>query len=246
MRTKTAPLSYYPVFLDVKDKKCVVIGGGEVAFRKVNTLLDNGANVEVISPELCPGLMTNQGINVLRRTYQPGDIAGAFLAIVATDSRETNRSIAAEARKERVLINVVDDAEYCDFILPSLVRNGDITIAISTAGKSPALARKLRTKLEKEFGEEYGRLVRIVEEIRSELKRRGLKVDSETWQEALDLDVLTSLIKKGQSEKARETVWQNLLRETGESKIPRKCQAVSAVKEKTFLPSCHPEQDEVG
>jgi len=208
--------SYYPVFLDIAGKKCVVVGGGEVAFRKVNTLLENGAEVEVISPELCPELEATREISISHRPYQPGDLAGAFLAIVATDNRETNHQIAMEARSRGVLVNVVDDVEYCDFILPSLVHRGDITIAISTAGKSPALARKLRTRLEKEFGEEYAVLVRIIEEIRREIKRRGLSIDNDTWQDALDLDLLAGLVKAGQSEKAREIITQNLLKQQNE------------------------------
>lgn len=218
MKNIKSPSAYYPVFLDVKGKKCVVIGGGEVAFRKVSTLLDNGAEVKVISPELYPDLAANRQITVIKRTYRQGDIAGAFLAIVATDSPETNHSAAAEARKEKVLVNVVDDAEYCDFILPSLVHRGDITIAISTAGKSPALARKLRTKLEKEFGEEYAELAVIAEEVRSDVKRRGLKIDSEKWQEALDVEMLTGLIKGGQQEKAREHIKQKLLSQDKQNK----------------------------
>lgn len=216
MSRKGQSPSYYPVFLDIDGKTCVVIGGGEVALRKVNTLLENGAKVEVISPGLCPELAANREINISRRAYRPGDMAGAFLAIVATDNRETNHQIALEGRRRGVLVNVVDDAEYSDFILPSLVHRGDITIAISTAGKSPALARKLRTRLEKEFGEEYGELVGIVEEIRSEIKQRGLSIDNETWQDALDLDLLAGLIKKGQTEKAREMISRNLLKQHNE------------------------------
>ncbi len=214
MSKKGQSSSYYPVFLDIAGKKCVVVGGGEVALRKVNTLLDNGANVEVISPELCPELAAKGQINVTKRAYQPGDLTGAFLAIVATDNRETNHQIAREGRSRGVLVNVVDDAEYSDFILPSLVQRGDIAIAISTAGKSPALARKLRTRLEKEYGEEYAVLVRVIDEIRSEIKQRGIVIDAETWQDALDLDLLSGLIKKGQTEKAREIISRNLLSST--------------------------------
>jgi precorrin-2 dehydrogenase / sirohydrochlorin ferrochelatase len=216
MSKKGQSPSYYPVFLDIEGKKCVVIGGGEVALRKVNALLDNGASVEVISPELCPELTANREISISQRIYQPGDLTGAFLAVVATDNRETNHQIALEGRSRGVLVNVVDDAEYCDFILPSVVHRGDITIAISTAGKSPALARKLRTRLENEFGEEYAILVRIIEDIRREMKQQGLNIDTETWQDALDLDLLTGLIKKGKPETAKETITANLLRQHNE------------------------------
>ena len=201
---------YYPVFLDVEGKKCIVVGGGNVALRKVETLLENRAKVVVISPELCPALAGNKQINVIKRECIPGDIAGAFLAIVATDDREVNHRIALEGRSSGVLVNVVDDAEYSNFILPSVVQRGDVAIAVSTAGKSPALARKLRTRLEKEFGEEYDVLASILDEIRREIKQRGLAVDAETWQTVLDLDKLTGWIKKGQSEKAREFVRKNL------------------------------------
>ena len=185
--------------------------------RKVNTLLDNGAKVEVISPELCPGLAANREISISRRAYRPGDLAGAFLAVVATDNRETNHKVAMEARSERVLVNVVDDAEYCDFILPSLVQRGDITIAISTAGKSPALARKLAHPV----GERIRRGIRRPgADCRRDTQRDKAAWASastaETWQEALDLDLLAGLIKKGQTEKARETITRNLLKQHNE------------------------------
>ena len=214
MNKKGHSPAYYPVFLDIDGKKCVVVGGGQVALRKVTTLLDKGAKVEVISPELCPELAVNREISISRRAYRDGDLNGAFIAVVATDNRETNHQIAREGRSRGVLVNVVDDAEYSDFILPALVHRGDITIAVSTAGKSPALARKLRIRLEKEFGEEYAVLVGIIEEIRRDIKLQGLNIDSETWQDALDLDLLTGLIKQGRTEKARETITRNLLGST--------------------------------
>lgn len=212
MRAKASSPSYYPVFLDIAGKRCVVIGGGQVALRKVQTLLEYGAKVEVISPELCPELDAVTEIHVSRRHYQLGDLKGAFLAIVATDNYGINHQIAREARSQAVLVNVVDDAEYCDFILPSLVRRGDMTIAVSTAGRSPALARKLRTRLEQDFGEEYAVLVRLIDEVRRDLKQRGITVDSETWQDALELDLLTGLVKLGQIEKAREILSRHLLK----------------------------------
>jgi len=210
MSEKTQTPSYYPVFLDIAGKRCVVVGGGQVALRKVQTLFEYKAKVEVISPELCPELAAIPEISISRRHYQPGDLKGAFLAIVATDNHEINHQVAREARSQAVLVNVVDDAEYCDFILPSLVRRGDMTIAVSTAGRSPALARKLRTRLEQDFGEEYAALVGLIDEVRRELKQRGIKVDAETWQDALELDLLTGLVKLGQTEKARVLLMEGL------------------------------------
>jgi siroheme synthase-like protein len=204
---------YYPVFLNVKGRKCAVIGGGQVALRKVVTLLEYGAKVEVISPELCPELADLAGekeINLLNREYRQGDLNGVFVAIAATDSSIINHQVAAEAREKSVLVNVVDDAAYCDFIAPSIIRRGDITIAISTAGRSPALARKLRTKLEKEFGEEYARLGRLIGEVRAEAKKQKITVDSEGWQRAIDLDKILELLINNEEEKAKDTLLSNL------------------------------------
>ncbi len=204
---------YYPVFLTVKGRKCAVIGGGQVALRKVVTLLECGAEVKVISPELCPELASLAGrkeISVLHREYHSGDLNGIFVAIAATDSSIINQKVAAEAREKSVLVNVVDDAGYSDFIAPSIIRRGEITIAISTSGQSPALARKLRTKLEKEFGEEYARLGRLLGEVRAEAKKQKITVDGDGWQEAIDIDRILELIKNGDEEKAKNTVLNNL------------------------------------
>jgi len=206
---------YYPIFLNIRGKRCVVVGGGPVALRKVKALLEHEANVEVISPELCPELSQlakSRAIQVLQKNYNGGDLQGAFIAIAATDDGEINNKVAEEARAKGVLVNVVDDSEHSDFIVPSQLRRGDITIAVSTAGKSPALARKIRTRLEKDFGAEYASLALLVDEVRSELKRQGIKINGYSWQEAIDLDVLIELLRTGQDEKAKATLLANLER----------------------------------
>jgi precorrin-2 dehydrogenase/sirohydrochlorin ferrochelatase len=200
------PRSYYPVFLDIRGRKCVVFGGGQVARRKVEALLEHGAHVEVISPDLCPELgrlAEDRRINVSRRPYRAGDLRGALIAIAATGSGNINQEIVKEARGDGVLVNVVDGARESDFIAPSYLRRGNITIAVSTAGSSPALARKIRARLEEEFGDEYASLAFLVEEVRAGLKRRGIKVSSDDWQKALDLDMIIGFLKKGEIEKAR-------------------------------------------
>lgn len=205
--------SYYPVFLNLDGKKCVVFGGGEVALRKVKMLRDFGAEVTVISPALCPGLVTLAGsrvINALRRAYRPGDLNNAFVVIAATDEKDVNAAIASEARELGVLVNIINAPEVCDFIVPAYVRRGDVTIAVSTAGRSPALARHIRGRLEREFGEEYAALAQLIGEVRSELRELNTKPDSETWQEALDLDLLIDLLKKGESSKARAILLNGL------------------------------------
>ncbi len=207
--------SYYPIFLGISGKRCVVVGGGEVALRKVRALLEHEAEVEVISPDLCLELaqmVEKKIILVLPRSYNDGDLEGIFIAIAATDDGKINRKVAEEAKKRGVLVNVVDDPEQSAFIAPSYLRRGALTIAVSTAGKSPALARKIRTRLEKVFGAEYASLALVICEIRSELKEQGIKVNGDIWQEAIDLDALTQMLRGGQSEKAKATLLTNLER----------------------------------
>lgn len=198
-------MSYYPVFLDIKNQPCVVIGGGSVALRKVNMLLDHEAQVTVISPQLCLELekMTESTINVIRRDYQSGDVEEAFVVVAATDNPLANEQVAREASEKGKLINVVDVPALSNFIVPSYLRRGDLTVAVSTNGKSPALARKIRTSLEEKFGVEYAQLISMVEEVRSELKVKGITVSTETWQQALDIDSLLDLIRSKQVSQAK-------------------------------------------
>jgi len=207
--------TYYPIFLKISGKKCVVIGGGQVALRKVRTLLEHGASVKVISPDLCSTLnqLAEGGqINVLQRSYRVGDLQDAVIAIAATNDSNTNLEMVREARRKVVLVNVVDDPENSDFIVPSYIRRGDVTIAISTAGRSPALARKIRNRLEKDFGDEYASLALLIDEVRAEVKRQGIKVNGDAWQEALDLDLLNDLIRRGDNKKAKAILLSNLKR----------------------------------
>jgi len=215
MKRKERMPSYYPMFLNISGKKCVVAGGGQVALRKVRMLLEHGASVEVISPELCSELnrLAESGeIRVLLRNFSAGDLQNAFMAIAATSDDNTNREVVRESREKAVLVNVVDEPEGCDFIVPSYLRRGDITIAISTGGRSPALARKIRTSLERYFGNEYAALALLVDEVRSEVKRQGIEVNGDAWQEALDLDLLVEMLRKGNHEQAKAILLNNLKR----------------------------------
>jgi len=206
-------IPYYPVFMNVKGKKCVVIGGGQVALRKVRILLEHGADVEVISPDLYPELaeLAERGeIRALTREYQAGDLENAFVAIAAINNNEINQRVVVEARRRAVLVNVVDDAEKSDFIVPSYLRRGDVAIAVSTGGKSPALARKIRSRLENELGNEYALLACLIGEARDEVRQRKIKIDSDSWQKALDLDLLLELLRKGEKGRAKATLLSNL------------------------------------
>ena len=211
---------YCPLFLNIRGKKCLVVGGGTVALRKTEALLKHGAQVEIISPVLCTRLnqlVESEAIHWLRRDYQAGDLKDALLAIATTDDVKTNEMIAEEARQRKILVNVVDNPQLSDFIVPSYFNRGNIAIAVSTSGRSPALARKLRSQLESEVGVEYAQLALIVEEVRFELKQQGVSIDSDTWQKALDLDLLINLVKAGRTQEARNTLF-NDLKVQGQSK----------------------------
>ena len=215
MKKEKQPLPYYPMFLDISGKRCVVVGGGQVALRKVNMLLEHGADVEVISLDFCSELsdLADSGeIRILHRNYQAGDLKDALIVIASTSDENTNMEIARDARSNVSLVNVVDDPEKSDFIVPSYLRRGDVTIAISTSGRSPALARKIRTKLEKEFGDEYASLALVIDKVRTELRQQGIKVDGDIWQEALDLDLAIDLLKKGDDRKIETILFSNLKR----------------------------------
>lgn len=169
-------MNYYPVCLDLRERPCTVIGGGRVAERKVRGLLSCGALVKVVSPELGAGLKdlleAEDNLSWVPRPYCDGDLDDAFLAIAATDDKETQQSVYLEAEKRRIPVNVADVPALCSFILPATVRRGDLTLAISTGGKSPALAKQLRLDLEKRFGPEYKILVDILGSLRSEVLAR--------------------------------------------------------------------------
>ena len=155
-------MSYYPLFLELKEKPCLVIGGGPVAFRKAAALLRCGARVTVVSPALSAGLkrlVQKKKVRWKGRWFRPADLAGAELAVAATEDEAANRAAAREARRRRIWINVVDKPELCSFILPSVVRRGRLVLAVSTGGASPALAKWIRRDLEARYGPEFGKLL---------------------------------------------------------------------------------------
>ncbi|HWQ83366.1 MAG TPA: bifunctional precorrin-2 dehydrogenase/sirohydrochlorin ferrochelatase [Anaerolineales bacterium] len=156
----------------METQRVIIIGGGSVAARKATSLVDAGACPLVISPDLHPDLedlLARDEIRYLARGYQPGDLAGAFLVISATDDPGVNQQVWEAARTAGCLVNIVDDPSRCNFILPAVVRRGDLSLSISTGGGSPALARRLRERLDAEFGPEYGDLAAILDELRPQL-----------------------------------------------------------------------------
>jgi precorrin-2 dehydrogenase/sirohydrochlorin ferrochelatase len=170
-------MKYYPVFLDVQGRRCLVVGGGGVAQRKVRGLVEAGAQVTVISPELTSSLrrlVNKKRITHLPRRYRKGDLRGYFLVYGATDHSSTQNLIAAGVKSSAVLLNIVDRPGLCNFIAPAIVKRGDLILAISTGGASPALAKKLRGELEQSFGPEYARALRFLQSLRKKLMASSL------------------------------------------------------------------------
>ena len=165
-------MAYIPIFLDVTGRQCVVVGGGEVAARKVESLLEAGAHVTVVSPRLLSPLsaiVAGGSVTHIARDYQPGDIRGCVLVYAATDDPKLHRELAAEARALGIPINVADVPELCTFIAPAVVKRGSLQIAISTGGASPAFAARLRRTLEDQFGTEYALTLEVLRAARRRL-----------------------------------------------------------------------------
>ena len=165
-------MKYYPVNLDIRNRKCLVVGGGTVGTRKVMTLLNCGAKVTVVSSDVAEKLQELSDGDIIKlekRPFQISDLDEMFLVMGATDNQEINREIHSEAERLGVLCNIADRPEVCNFILPAIVNRGDLIIAISTSGKSPAFAKKIRKDLEKVFGTEYAGFLKLMGEIRNKL-----------------------------------------------------------------------------
>ncbi len=163
-----------PVILRVASKKCVVVGGGNVAAQKVKQLLECGASVVVVSPDLCSELtnFSEQGqIQWLPMRYEPSVLEDAFLVFACTDDMEVNQRVFVDCEARKIWCNVVDVPELCNFYMPSILRRGDLVIAVSTSGNSPALARRVRLFLESIIGDEFGVLVRLLSEMKGEMRR---------------------------------------------------------------------------
>lgn len=174
-------MKYYPVNLDIRGRRCLVVGGGSVSTRKVKALLGCGAIVEVVATDVSSRLcsLSEEGlISLARRPYGSSDLAGAFLVIGATDDEALNAEISRDAERTGVLCNIADRPEACSFILPAVVNRGDLVIAVSTSGKSPAFAKKLRQDLEAEFGEEYGEFLLLMGAVRSRLLEQDHEPES--------------------------------------------------------------------
>jgi precorrin-2 dehydrogenase/sirohydrochlorin ferrochelatase len=191
-------LKYYPVFWDIRDKTCVIVGGGEIALRKAERLLDCGAKVSVISPKLVPELaaLKDKGLIAHVASEYSGDLIDkAALIIGATDDEKINTRISQDARAKGIPVNIVDDPEKCDFILPSIVQRGNLAITIGTGGKSPALARHLREELEARYGKEYEIFLNILGELRKKMEKNA-RVGRDWFDALMKAGILESIRDK--------------------------------------------------
>ncbi|AJE04463.1 precorrin-2 dehydrogenase/sirohydrochlorin ferrochelatase family protein [Geobacter pickeringii] len=165
-------MNFFPVNLNIRGRTATIVGGGGVACRKCHALLEGGARITIIAPRLDPSLgeLRDQGLLThIQRPYEPGDLAGAFLVFAATDSAAVNRTVAEEAASRGILVSLADSPALGTFTMPSVVRRGELLIAVSTGGKSPALARLIREQLEEEFGPEYAEALAILGAFREKL-----------------------------------------------------------------------------
>jgi siroheme synthase-like protein len=200
-------MGYYPIFIELQGRRCLVIGGGPEAQRKVEGLLAAGGNVTVISPTLTGdlrALLAEGKLTWEERDYREGDVEGYEVVMVATDDGAVNADVAAEGKRRRVWVNAADDTKNCDFILPAVIRRGKIVVAASTSGTSPALARRLREELEAYLTDDMPALADLLAEVREELRARKIAPDAELWQEAIDEELRVLLAqRKHRQAKAR-------------------------------------------
>ena len=220
-------MRYYPVFLDIADKPVVVIGGGNIAHQKMENLLAAGAKVTVISPELndeMTALRDDGKFMYLSRPYEPGDIDGYELVFVATDDHEENRRVWNEGRERHIWVNAVDDIPNCDFIMPGIVKQGELILAISTSGTSPAMARKVREDIQAFLTDDDSALLDLAAEVRRELREQGITVkgcehcqrnNNDVWNSALDGEV-KKFLHEGKRAEAKARILNLLLSPSGQ------------------------------
>ena len=169
------PRAYYPMFADLTGRRCVVVGGGMVAQRKVTTLLGYGARITVVSPQITrrlSGYARRGRIRHVARRVRPADLRGAWLVYAATDDRRINRLVHRAAQRMRIFANVVDQTPLCSFIAPAIVRRGPLTIAVSTGGASPSLAKKIRSDIDRQIGQRYAPVLKLLAGLRGAAKRK--------------------------------------------------------------------------
>jgi precorrin-2 dehydrogenase/sirohydrochlorin ferrochelatase len=197
--------SPYPVNLDLAGRRVLVVGGGDVAARKVAGLLRAGAVVTVVAPDAVSEIAEDPDVRWHARPYRRGEVASYRLAITATDDAAVNRQVARDGEAANVLVNSADDPANCSFILPAVVRRGDLQLTVSTNGRSPAFASWARRRLEETFTDTHASLLELLSEVRDELRGTNGTTEVSGWEDAID-DVLVDLIAAGEIDEARSRV----------------------------------------
>ncbi len=203
-----AAITGYPVNLVVAGRRCVVVGAGRIAARKIAALLDAGADVHVVAPDATAevrGWADAGRLELADRKFEPADLDGAWLATTATGDPDIDQAVFRTAQDRHLWVNSADDPENCSFTLMSVVRSGDLVVTIGTGGRSPALASWLKARLAGEFGPEYATLLDILSEAREELRASGRSSEDADWRQALDSGMLES-IRAGRVDEAKETL----------------------------------------
>ena len=191
-------MAYYPIMVDLTGREVLVVGGGSVAARKIKTLLEYGAVINMVSKELSPEVkdyVDNGKVRYLGGEFSLVFLKNMFLVIAATDDAELNRRISKAAEEKGMLINAVDQPADCNFIVPSIIKKGDLIVAVSTSGKSPALAKKIRKQLTEYFGEEHELFLRVMGKIRNDIIASGAdqKENSRIFHRIVDSELLETI-----------------------------------------------------
>ena len=174
-------MSYFPMYIELKEAPCLVVGGGRIAWRKVEVLLDFGAEVTVVAPILIKELKQNLKIRAITRPFQKGDIEEMTLVVAATENEELNHRISVLCREKNIPVNAVDQKADCTFIFPAYVKHGQVTAAVTTGGSSPALAKHLKREIEKVIPKRIGELAEELERFRPYVKERLLEEQQRAW-----------------------------------------------------------------
>lgn len=203
--TRRTRLPQYAVNLELVDAPCLVVGGGDVAARKVNGLLECGAVVTVVAPYVVPSLRDNPRVRWHQREYRRGEVASYRLAVTATGVTKVDAQVSRDARAAGVPINAADDPDNCTFTLPAIARAGDLQVTVSTAGRSPALAAWLRSRIEASLDDALLDLLDLLAGTRADLQDAGVSTELAGWRRALD-NGLFDLVKAGRIDEARASL----------------------------------------
>jgi siroheme synthase-like protein len=201
-----ASIAGYPVNLVVRGRRCVVVGAGRIAARKIDALVAAGAHVHVVAPEIGDEVRAwaDAGtVTVVERAFEPTDLDDAWLATTATGRPEVDGAVFAAGETRRIWVNSADDPANCSFTLMSVVRQGDLVVAIGSNGRSPALATYLRDHVRSEMGPEWSALLELLSEAREEMRARGRSSETADWRRALDSGIL-DLVREGREDEAKE------------------------------------------